>query len=92
VFCCSCQSGYEGPYCAIKTPEHSQAEVALLASLGTLLPVAAILVIAIAIAYIIKKNRQQQLQRTTNISKLVSLFVNICSSWELVRLARYKFV
>jgi hypothetical protein len=56
---CSCPSGFTGAYCetAIVT---SSTEVGLLASVGTLLPVAAILVIAVAITFLCrKKNRSQ---------------------------------
>lgn len=47
---CRCPNGFSGSYCEIAAASASSEEVALLASLGTLLPVVAIgLVIVVAL-------------------------------------------
>jgi len=52
---CSCAQGYEGAYCQLKSITSS--ELALLISLSTLLPYAALLVVAVVVIAIYRRLR-----------------------------------
>ena len=54
---CSCQDGFTGPYCASVMSSTSRAELSLMASLGALLPLAAIVVVIMAAFYVYSRTK-----------------------------------
>ena len=96
VILCSCEGGYEGAYCQVAAVSTSQ--LPLLISLSTLLPIAAILVVIVAIIFICRKLRgsqdvgstQTQYRSTRRAGYDISLCLDMLPCIELLSLIQRR--